>query len=333
MSVITPSFIHQVDHNIRILSEDSYLRLTQNMWWDQCAKVENSVSKVEQLVWMLTTARIERTGSIGEVPFEDLVELTHSVEMEPAAAGLRLGKDELTDADGHGLKRAAKWATDIGRYMAYFPQAMISEAILGGEASVKSFDGEFFFSETHPNNPFRSSAGTYSNLLDGGNALPINGNYNTAVDNFAAACAHVGSIMCADGKTPRNLKVKAVLVPPKLKTRADLITKGRFGPVGGVAATADLAPASFSDIEVFSAAELSLAAGGDDTSYYLITDAIVDSDTAPFLYVEREAFTITNHDEFTDAEIRRSQAFEYIVRGRNAVTAAFPYGMIKVKAS
>lgn len=340
MSAITPSFIHRVDHNIQVLTENAYLRLSQKTWWDKVAKLRPSGSKVEQLIWMLTTAKIERTGSEGEVPFEDIVELTFSAENEFAAAGLKLLKSELTDADGNGLNRAAKWAADIGEYMAYFPQAMIAEAILGGESTTTAYDGENFFSTSHPLNPYRTGAGTYANLMTSTasgsypGALPIGGNLDTAFDNLAKGRAYVQGIKTANGSTPRNLDVVAMLVPPALFSRAQILTQGRFMPLGGVSATADAAPAGFADIAVYSAPELGAGyTNGSDSAYYLVTSGVGDTDMSAFVYQERESFSMTNHDEFTDAEIRRSQEFEWIVRGRNTVVAGHPYGLIKCKAT
>jgi len=329
MSAITPSFIHDVDSNIQVLTENAYLGLSRNLWWDQVAKLSNSKSKIEQLVWILSTARIERTGSIGEIPYEDIVELVYSAENEFAAAGLKLDKAQLTDADGRGLQRAARWAQDVGAMMSYFPQQELAKAIIAGESTTTCYDGLAFFHASHPLNPYRPSAGVYSNLLTSSAAKPIGGNLNTAYDNLAAARAHAESIPCANGTTPRNLRVTGMLVPPALKARADILTQGRFLPVGGVAASADVAPAGFSDIVVHSVPEFK----ADSTSYYLITSAVTDTDMSAFLYQEREAFTMTNHDEFTDAEIRRSQMFEWNVRGRNTIVAGHPYGLIKVKAS
>lgn len=327
MSVLTPDILAQIDHNISYLAEEAYLNKSTTLWWDKVAKVRNSASKVEHLVWLLGTAKIERLDSEGAMVFEDMVELTHSAENEFAGGALEIFKSELVDLDGKGLSRGAAWGRRMGSMMAYFPQQELAKFIKLGESTTTAYDGQPFFSASHPLNPFQAGLGNFSNLLTGGSAKPINGALDTAYNNLADAIATAESILSADGETPRGLEVTGILVPPQLKSRAEILTQGRFLPQAN--GTADVSPAGFAGIGVYSARELA----ADASSYYLITSAVDDTEMSAFVYQEREPFSISNHDEISDYEIRKSQKFSWVCRGRNTLVSGHPFGLIKVKAS
>src|SRR5690606_19260665 len=121
--------------------------------------------------------------------------------------------------------------------------------INGGESTTKSFDNLTYFNAAHPCNLYGGTA-TYSNLLTGGSAKPINGDLDVALTNFGAAVAHAETIVGSDGVTPRNLQVKSVIVPPQLRMRAELLTQAKILPAGGSGGTADVMPTGFSQIGV-----------------------------------------------------------------------------------
>src|SRR4051812_40939032 len=102
MPAITPSFMYDLESNMRIITAQDYQRLVQNLWWQKIAKTMPSGAKTERVSWLLDSARIQRTGHGGNLEFEDIVALTTEVENLNAAAGLNVKKEQFQDLDGNG---------------------------------------------------------------------------------------------------------------------------------------------------------------------------------------------------------------------------------------
>src|SRR5215831_5592826 len=97
MGALTPSFLFDLESNMRTIVSQDYDRLLDNQWWPLIAKEISSSGKKEQVSWLLDTAQIRRTGHGGHVQFDDMVALTTSVENLNASGGLRLTKEQLDD--------------------------------------------------------------------------------------------------------------------------------------------------------------------------------------------------------------------------------------------
>src|SRR5690606_37378832 len=105
----------------------------------------------ERFEWLLETAQIEETNSKGtELRFDDLVSISYEIENKNFGKGLRLYRNEIED---NRYDKAAQWATHVGGATAYHPQKLIVELLKNGK-SRKGYDGQNFFSTTHPVNPF-----------------------------------------------------------------------------------------------------------------------------------------------------------------------------------
>lgn len=123
MGAITPSFVFDLESNMRTITAHEYDRLNKSLWWTNVAKQLASGAKKERISWLLDTAKIERTArGGGQVSFEDIVSQTTEYENLNASAGLKLKKEQLEDTDGNGLQLAAHWSRQMGAYAAYWPQ-------------------------------------------------------------------------------------------------------------------------------------------------------------------------------------------------------------------
>lgn len=333
-----------LDQKIEAIVMNEYQRLNSNTWWPWVAKRRSSQTREERIHWLLNTAKIERPNAShggGQAIFEELMSLYTEFENENAVAGLKLKKEQLEDLfngipGGEAMAIAAAWARDIGQYAAYWPQEVISDAI---KANPTAYDGKPFFATDHPVNPFDTGAGTYANLFTGAasgsypGALPIhNVDLKTAQENLAKARAYIGSIKMPNGKTPRRLRVAAIIVPPALMARAVELTSAKFlsgtnGPsdVEGVVRMLGLG----TPVE---AEELGANFGGSDTDYYLACEPIGSPELGAFNYVEREPFKVTTHSGMTSAELARKREFQWTCEGRNTVAPGHPYLLFKCSA-
>ena len=351
MSAITPEFMTDLETRMRSIVVDEYNRLNKRTWWQLVARRTESVSRRERLVWLLSTAKIERPNAKhggGQAIFEDLVAQYTEFEAENASAGLELKKEQLEDVfngvpGGEGMALAARWSKDVTSYAVYWPQQEVANVI---KANPKAYDGKNFFASDHPVNPFDTAAGTFANHFTGSangiypGALPIGGTttIDAAVANIAKAIAYVASIKMPNGTTPRNLRLGGILVPPALEARAQQITNAKF-----IAQASQAGGALSGDIEAVVrnfglgqpvvCTELGAAFGGSDSDYYLAVEGVTDDELGALTYVEREPFSILYHDGMSSAELARKRTFQWTTEGRNVVAPGHPFLLFKCSAT
>ncbi len=343
MPTLTPSFLWDLESNMRIITLREYDRLTSNLWYTNLLKIgPKSESKRERVIWMLDTARIKDTDHGGHIPFEDLVSQTTEVEMKSAAAGLKLYKNDVEDMDGHGIDAAVEWSRQIGSYAAYWPQKKFAEAL---KTNGKTYDGKPFFATDHPVNPFRTQAGTYSNVFTGAasgafpGALRIDEGVSIeqAIANLGKAIAYIAQMKMPNGEDPRFLTpVSKLIVPPALAVRATQITNAKY-----IAAVANVAGtlAGASDVEAvvrnlglgqpIIAPELGAAFGGSDQAFYLGMDEATSSDLGAFMWIPREDFSVRYYGNTTEAQLDRMNQLEWHTQGRYGLMSGHPFCLFK----
>ncbi len=341
MPAITPSFMFDLESNMRIITAQDYQRLVQNLWWMKIAKTMPSGAKRERVSWLLDSARIQRTGHGGNIEFEDVVALTTEVENLNAAGGLLVKKEQFEDLDGNGIDTAAHWSRTIGAYAAYWPQRCIAKAIL---ANGTTYDKKAFFATDHPVNPYNLSAGTFTNLFTAGSGpgpVPIGGASMTpdvALANLAKAIAYISSIKLPTGDDPRFLRVRYIMVPPSLYARATQLTQAKYiaqaASAGGGSGDIEAVVRYFGLGEPIECPELGAGfVGGADDCYYLACEDILTSELGAFNYVNREAFSILYYGPQNDADLARIRQFQWTTEGRNNVLNGHPYLLFKCPAT
>lgn len=349
MGALTPSFLFDLESNIRTIVNQDYNRLLSNLWWTKIAKEVPSKSKKEHFAWLLDTAQIRRSGHGGNVQFDDLAAIETSVEALNASAGLRITKEKLDDLDsngkpgGEGLRLAANWARMVGAYAAYWPQKSVAKALL---ANPIGYDEKTFFAADHPVNPFMPSAGTFANVFTGAasgaypGALPIDTSVSVedAIANIAKAIAYIATIAMPNGVDPRFLRVGSLFVPPALTARAQQLTNAKF-----IAQTAAAAAAGSGDVEAVirnfglgqpvEVPELSAAFGGSDTTWYIGCEDILSNELGAMAYVNREPFSVLYYGPQTDAQLARIREFQWTIEGRNEIMPGHPFLLFKCDAT
>lgn len=343
MPAITPSFLFDLESNMRVIANQEYDRLAREIWWPQIMKVgQKSESKKERITWLLDTAQIKKTGKGGNVEFDDIVSATTEMEFENAAGGLKLKKEQLEDVDGNGIDFAAHWARQMGSYAQYWPQKMLAQAII---ANGNTYDGTAYFGTAHPFNPFNTGLGTFKNVFTGAasgaypGAVVIDSSVSVeqAFVNLQKALAYIATIKLPNGEDPRFLRVSKILVPPALAFRAAQLTNAKFiaSAVSGGAGSTDVeAVVRMMGIgEPIVAYELGSAFGGSDTDFYLVMEEITSNTLGAFLYVPRTEFSILYYGPQNDAQLARIKEYQWTTEGRNGLMPGHPYLMFKCRAT
>jgi phage major head subunit gpT-like protein len=358
---VTPTFLFDFESRMQRITENEFARITlgDNMWWRDVVKVRNTGKRREIIAWLLSTAQIRAEGQGGNRHFENMVAKYLEVPVTVSGEALELDKNQLEDNDGDGFDFASEWSTQMGFQMAYFPQAATANLILNGESTTSApaaYDGLSYFNTAHPVNPFRSSAGTYANLLTGASsglypgALPIDESVSLdqAFVNLGKARAYIASLKMPNGKTPRFLKIRGLMVPPSLVNRAQQLTNARTIAQMAGALSANNFGAGSGDVEAIirnwnfgqpiEVQEFATGVAADATSWYILTEQVQNTQLGALVYVEREPFSINYYTGMgggtgVDAILAREQKLQWHCRGRNGIAFGHPYALFKVKAA
>ena len=363
---LTPSFLFDFESNMQAITENEYRRLASNLWWSKIAKVKPSSSKKEVIAWLLSTAMIKPTGKGGNISFDDIVGQEFEYVNLNAGDGLRIKKEELEDSDGKGLQYATRWSSDIGAYMAYWPQKQVAKAILNGAAATAlCYDQQPFFkgwnasthTGYHPYNPFDLSLGGFANVFTGSadtgsgynypGACPIDDSVtvDVALQNLSKVFAYIAGIKMPNGQDPRMLVPRQLFVPPRMTARAQQLTNAKFiaqaaatgGGAGDISAIiSNWGQAPPVEVQEFGAnftytMDDGTTASGSDTDCYLAVEQVTSSQLGALVYVEREPFKINYYGEMTDADLGRKNDFEWHCKGRNVTGYGHPYLLFKLK--
>ena len=345
MSLFTPTSVRELEQHIVSIIVDDYARLSQDTWWQLVAKVRQTKTKKELIAWLIQTAVISDVGQGGNLSYADQAAVMTEMETRHAGAGLKLLRAQLEDVyngepGGEGVEAADNWARGIAAYMAYWPQKKTAEFLKLAHLSASSggftsYDNVPFFSTSHLVNPKDAGMGTFSNLftsvpLDTGVTMDV------AANNLATVWANIKSIKMPNGENdPRKLKPKGILVPPKMFPRvkqlvsADYIAQAAASGGGSADFRAYISSLGFA--QPICADELSGFEG--DTTYFVVAEQAANDALGGVVYLEREAFRMTQYGEMNSAELGRMKALEWQVNGRNAIAPGHPFLLFKCKAA
>jgi phage major head subunit gpT-like protein len=329
MPALTPSFVFDLQSNMTKITESEYARRSAKLWWSKLAKVRTTGAGREILHWLLSTATIKNTGASTDVTFEDLVGLYKEITPDFASTGLRLKRHQLEDTDANGVNLASQWARDIGEEMSYYPQRAVVAAVNAGSTTLLGYDGLALFHAAHPYNPFDTAAGTYSNIitaapLDTTNAPTL----DAAVASLQKVFTHLATIKQANGKDPRGLTPGFILCGPVLYPRAVQATQAKFfGQAAGVSGVATADTEALIGALGFGQPVLvpEFVGGNWATEYLVVVDGLEASQLGALIYLEREAFRVSQYAPTDQAELNQMDEFRWIVRGRSGVGAGHPY--------
>lgn len=317
---ITPTYQMDFERKMNVRYSNAWKRTlsSENQWWRNVTLTQPSDSLEEFYEWMLETAQIRPTGSKGgELDFEDLVSISHSITNENFGTGLKLQRNQIEDGR---IDRAAQWAASAGNAAAYWPQRQIAKLIQNGKTTT-AYDGQNFFSAAHPVNPFDSSVGNYSNLFTG---KPL-----TAA-NVASVVASIVSII-HPGNAPRFLKPSMLLVDPSNTLAAQQITNAEIitDPLNNTqgAPATNMIKRAYS----FGQPETVPEFASEPGVWYLGVEADEDAFQGAFIYQERKAFELTSYTGLTQAQLDLINEFEWHLKGRNVAALGHPYLFFRIE--
>lgn len=348
---LTPQFVMDLESRMQIIAEREYTRLASNLWWQNITKVRPSTGRRDVIMWLLSTAMIRPEGSGGNIAFDDIVSKYTEVENKWSGAALKLRRDQLEDTDGGGIELSSQWTGDIGSYMAYYPQKQVTHFIKNAHVTAASdpdngytgYDGLAYFANNHPVNPFKTSAGTYANLLTGAasgsypGALPldVSQTVDVALQNMTSLMSWLATFKMPNGEDPRFLRPKGILCSPKMYPRLVQLTNAKFiaQVAGSGAATSDVEALirSLGYAQPIMADEL--AGFENDTTYYVMCDQLASSQLGAVMYINREPYKINYYGNMDQAVLDRADELEWHCKGRNGIGAGHPYLLIKCKGS
>ncbi|NUP05526.1 MAG: hypothetical protein HOW73_05650 [Polyangiaceae bacterium] len=351
MGALTPSFLYDFESNISTIAENEYANLSANLWWSRFMKVRPSSSRREVIAWLLSTAQIESRGKGGQIAFEDLISKYTEYENLDAGAGFKIRKQELEDKDGKGLETASQWASDIGAYMAYWPQKQLVNLLKNGETSGNnSYDGVTYFNKAHL---YRDDAtSTFANVFSGAAAstpatdlndagypgaivLDDSVTVDVALQNLSKAIAYIKSIKMPNLVDPRFLRPVALFGGPRMQNRLVQLTSAKFlaqaASSGGGSGDVEAVIRAMGFTTPVIADEF--AGFESDTTTFLICEQLSSSQLGPFVYVEREPFSISQYGLLDDAQLGRMQELEWHCTGRNVAGYGHPFLAFKLKAT
>lgn len=363
--LLTPQYLADFETEMKVLAGTDYDRLTSELWWDKIAKVRTSGARRDVFMWLLATAQIEYGNQDGgSMRFEQLEAMMTEIEHQEANSGFKLDRYQLDDTDGRGWDMGTEWSKQIGRYMAYWPQKQVANFLktahsvrtLGSDGKFTGFtayDQLAFFAKNHPVNPFRPSAGTYANLLDGAAAstpstdlndaiypggcpIDVGVTLDIAIANLTKVYTYITSLKMPNGEDPRFLHPMGIICGPALGVRAAHLMNAKFlagNAGGGGAASVDFQGviASMGWQAPIIAPEL--ASFESNTTYFVVAKEMAASELGAIVYTEREPFKISYYDGSIDAQLDRVKRLEWHVSGRNSVSPGHPYHLFKVTAT
>lgn len=329
---ITPEYVMDLESRMRLLTNSAYDTLLDNLWWTKITNELPSMSKRELFFWLLDTAQIEYDEE-GNVGFEELAMQQAEYEAKYASKGLKVKKSAFEDLDGNGVRVATAWSTAIGKYAGYFPQKHIAAAIKAG-TSAKCYDGQNFFSTTHPNDPLNIAAGTYSNLMTTGIKLDARHTIEVAYNSLATVVSNLANIKMPNGEDPRNLQGGFFIAPAAMYPRLVQLLDSKFLSLNGGSTDVEAVISQYGFEGVVKATELGAAYGGSDTDCYLAVKDVTGDDLGGMVWVNREPFNVQYYSGSdgggVSAELNRIREMEWHIQGRNVAGYGHPYKLYKL---
>lgn len=325
---LSPRVFSRVEERMRTIQENVYASALANVWWPKAAKEVTSEASAERLFFLMTGGAMDY-GTEGTREF--IEQAINRIDLVPrfiSVPGLEIMRSELDDSDGAGFQKATQWAADTAAKGVLFPQQKLAAALL---ANAVCYDGQPFFSVSHPLLPGDPSSGVWANDFTGAasgdypGAVNITGT-DAAADNAAVgkALAYIRGLKGPDGVTCLNLEPTALLASPSKYRIALTATKAQF--IGGTAGSTDVSmQVNDFGLDLIRAGELA----GDPCFYILCKQ--VGTEVGPWIWLNREAPNTTYHGPMTDAQLARMDKFQWGMRGRGVVAPGRPHFMFRCK--
>jgi phage major head subunit gpT-like protein len=202
----------------------------------------------------------------------------------------------------------------FGEQAKHWPDTMVAQLIQGGTAATSTaYDGQPFFSTSHPVNMDSAAAGTYSNLSATGMALTA-ANYNTVRSTMQ-------TYLGADGN-PLGVMPTLLIVPPQLEQAGkQILNTDWIAPGTGFGAIAANAP---SQNTLRGSADLLMIPqlANEPTVWYLVATS---GGAKPFIFQNRKAPVFQMYTAPSDPEVFKNRKYVFGTDARGAAGFTAPF--------
>lgn len=324
---ITRQYVVDFETDLAYKVVDAWSRTMKRVWWPRIMLVEPpSASRTRILEWNQETARIHHLGPSGkDQVYDPLVTASHEIEYAHFGNGLKLDRSQISD---DRIDRAAKWATETGSAIAYWPQRLAALLMRNGKVTtdpvtgktLQAFDGGAFFRKDHPVGG--DSGFEYSNLHNG---------VDFTAENVARIVAYVESIQHG-GAAPAGLMPTILITPTNFRWRGTQITSAEWFTDtlnGSTAAGINVFKTAYDFEPPVFAPELNV----EPDVWYLGVPADQDAFDGALGYWEREPFSINTYQPASQYELQRTKEFVWDNYGRNGAFYGLPYRLHRCEAS
>lgn len=266
--------------------------------WPKIATLITSDTEEQRHVWLSQLPELRKW--VGERVVNNLRTRVTSVINDEFESTFAIPRAKFEDDK---IGAYAPSVSMLGERSALWPDKLVIDALKAG-TQVKTYDGQYFFDEAHPQDPDRPGVGTAQSNLFFSKAL--------SAENYAAVRAAMMSYK-DDFGVPLEVVPDLLVVPPALETTARKILNAEFiGQVYG----SNTAAAMETNVLKGTADVLVLPRlAGQDTTWYLLSTKRV---VKPFIFQQRIAPEFAFLNRPTDVNVFSQREFQFGVRARGA---------------
>jgi phage major head subunit gpT-like protein len=308
MSPNIPSQIAALDVTFHKFFAEGYTD-DNDVWGPKLATFVNSVTLTDLYGWLERTMKLRKW--VGPRVVRNIATALYALKNDKYEGTYSIDANKLSDSKTYDLENLMM--KDLGRAAKRWPQQLIKTALQAGTTGL-CYDGQAFFSTTHPLNP----AGNQSNLFASGAALS-RANLDTV---YTAAT----SLTDPTGE-PIGEKYDTLIVPPALGGTARVLVNSET--ISDFTGASNVAPIANPWRGRFTVLELQELAN-QPTVWYL---AALGGEIKPLIFQMRQApdniVSLTNP---TDPNVFFNDEFFWGVKGRGAAGYGPWWKMIKAAA-
>lgn len=305
---ITPQTIDAIFYTFGTQFQAAYD--SQTPWCGQTCTHVPSSGRENRYAW-LDKLPVMREW-VGERQIQNAIARGYSVVNKDWELTVEVDRNDILD-DNLGVY--APIVQSMGVQAKLWPDYRCAEVLQLGK-TITAFDGQAFFSASHPKNIDDAAAGTYQNLWTTTALTPTN--YNTV---RSAMLSYLGR----DGKT-LNVRPTLLIVPPQLEQAGRQILNADFiapaAALGGNAASVVQSNTLKGSAELLVVPQLS----NEPTVWYL---ADTTKPVKPMLFQTRKAPELIPYVNPSDPELFRRKKFVYGVDSRGECGFTLPFLMAR----
>lgn len=301
---LTSSNLRSIQRGFRSDFDAAFAK-TVAPWYTQVAMEIPSSSSENVIAWMNQLPRFREW--VGARTLNDIATSEYTLKNKKYESSFKVPMDAIED-DTFGVYRPI--AQEMGRQAARWPDDLIADALLNGTTRL-CYDGQAFFSTSHPIDPADPASAVYSNYFSSGKALGTDG------VNFTAVRAAMIGLKGVDGR-PLGIMPNLLVVPPSLEIVAKTIVSATLTTNGGTNVLQSLA-------SVLVIPELE----ANPTEWYLLDTT---RGIKPFVFQLRRAPRFTPRTNVMDDNVVYLQELHFLADCRGASGYSLPFLAVKAKA-